>query len=103
MCCYDEETAKILITKILETASIKHKCFVILALLCGFRRGEIVGLHWDDIDFKNKKKSINRSAYYLSDKGVQEKEPKTDSSNRTIAVPNICFVFLNNGELSKVK
>lgn len=94
MTCYDEETSKKLINKLLETAPLKYKCFVILAMLGGFRRGEIVGLHWNDIDFKNKKITINRSVYYLGRKGVNEKSTKTDSSNRTIAISSICFDLL---------
>lgn len=85
---------KRLINTLLEKASIKYKCFVILAMLGGFRRGEIVGLHWDNVDFKNHKITINRSAYYLSGNGVNEKTPKTDSSVRTVVVPKICFELL---------
>lgn len=94
MTCYDEETSKKIINKLLETAPLKYKCFVILAMLGGFRRGEIVGLHWDDIDFKNKKITVNRSVYYLGREGVNEKSTKTDSSNRTIAISSICFDLL---------
>lgn len=94
MTCYDEETLKRLINKLLEIAPLKHKCFILLAILGGFRRGEIVGLHWDDIDFKNKKITINRSVYYLGGEGVNEKSTKTDSSNRTIAISGICFDLL---------
>lgn len=94
MTCYDEGTLKRLINKLLEIAPLKHKCFILLAILGGFRRGEIVGLHWDDIDFKNKKITINRSVYYLGGEGVNEKSTKTDSSNRTIAISGICFDLL---------
>lgn len=94
MTCYDEETSKKLINKLLETAPLKYKCFVILAMLGGFRRGEIVGLHWNDIDFNNKKITVNRSVYYLGREGVNEKSTKTDSSNRTIAISGICFDLL---------
>lgn len=94
MSCYDEETSKRLISTLLQKAPTKHKCFVILAVLTGFRRGEIVGLHWDDIDFKNKTITVNRSAYYLSGQGTNEKAPKSETSNRTITVPNICFEML---------
>lgn len=94
MSCYDEETSKRLINTLLAKAPIKYKCFVILAILTGFRRGEIVGLHWDDIDFKNHKITVNRSAYYLSGQPTSEKGPKTDTSNRTIVVPKLCFDLL---------
>lgn len=94
MSCYDEETSKRLINTLLAKAPIKYRCFVILAILTGFRRGEIVGLHWDDIDFKNHKITVNRSAYYLSGQPTSEKGPKTDTSNRTIVVPKLCFDLL---------
>lgn len=94
MSCYDEETSKRLINTLLQKAPTKYKCFVILAILTGFRRGEIVGLHWDDIDFKNKKIAVNRSAYYLSGQSTNEKDPKSETSNRTITVPGICFELL---------
>lgn len=94
MCCYDEETSKRLINCLLDKAPTKYKCFAILGILTGFRRGEIVGLHWDDIDFKNKTITVKRSAYYLSGNGTKEKSPKSENSNRTIAVPSICFDLL---------
>lgn len=94
MSCYDEETSKKLINCLLQNAPVKYKCFVILAILTGFRRGELVGLHWDDINFKNKTITVNRSAYYVSGQGIKEKEPKSETSKRTITVPNICFDLL---------
>lgn len=94
MSCYDEQTSKKLINKLLKSAPTKYKCFVILAILGGFRRGEIVGLHWDDIDFDKKRITINRSVYYLGKEGVKEKSTKTDSSNRTVVVSDICFNLL---------
>lgn len=103
MTCYDEETSKRLINKLLETAPLKYKCFVILAMLGGFRRGEIVGLHWDDIDFKNKKITINRSVYYLGHKGINEKATKTDSSNRTVVISGICFDLLKQWRVEQSK
>lgn len=105
MTCYDEETSKRLINALLQKAPIKYKCLVILAILTGFRRGELVGLHWNDIDFKNHKISVKRSAYYLSDQPTSEKDPKTDLSTRTIAVPSICFDLLKQWrcEQSKMK
>lgn len=76
-----------------------YSCYI-----TGFRRGELVGLHWDDIDFKNHKISIKRSAYYLSGQPTSEKSPKTDLSTRTIAVYLVfALICLNNGDVSKVR
>lgn len=105
MTCYDEETSKKLINALLQKAPIKYKCLVILAILTGFRRGELVGLHWDDIDFKKSTITVNRSACYLGKQGTFEKNTKTNSSNRTIAVSNICFELLKQwrAEQSKIR
>ena len=94
MTCYDKETSKKLINKLLDSAPLKYKCLVLLAMLGGFRRGEIVGLHWDNVDFKNHKITVNKNACYLGGQGTNEKSPKTESSNRTIAVPTLCFNLL---------
>jgi len=94
MSCYDEKTYTRLINTILSKAPTKYKCFVILAALSGLRRGELVGLHWNDINFEKHTITVNRSAYYLSGKGTNEKSPKTETSNRTIVVPKICFDLL---------
>ena len=45
-------------------ALLQYKCFVILVMLSDFRREKIDGLHWDDLDFKNKKVIISRSTIY---------------------------------------
>ena len=67
----------------------------IVALGTGLRIGEILGLKWSDIDFKNNELHVNRSlqkaAIYEDDKivryEVQETTPKTKNSFRTIPVP----------------
>ena len=67
----------------------------IVALGTGLRIGEILGLKWSDIDFKNNELHVNRSlqkaAIYEDDKivryEVQETTPKTKNSLRTIPVP----------------
>lgn len=67
----------------------------IVALGTGLRIGEILGLKWSDIDFKNNELHVNRSlqkaAIYEGDKiaryEVQETTPKTKNSLRTIPIP----------------
>lgn len=53
----------------------------------GMRIGEVGGLKWEDIDFKNKCININRSLHCQYDAGVKTTElttPKTANSYRTI-------------------
>ena len=58
----------------------------LLALTTGMRRGEIMGLQWQDLDFESGKLEIRRQAYYLNGK-MATSEPKTKTSVRTIKLP----------------
>ena len=57
-----------------------------IELCLGLRRGELLGLQWCDIDWKNNKISIVRTRVVVDSK-VVVKEPKTESSIRTLDVP----------------
>lgn len=65
---------------------IKWKTITKVLLFTGIRRGELCGLEWQDIDFKNKIISIMRSSLYTSEKGIYTKGPKTESSTRVFSV-----------------
>lgn len=93
---YDDEQTKILL-KNLELLSIensKYKVAIILTIFTGVRLGELMGLEWQDVDFKNGIISINRSSQYLSDMGVFTKAPNTESSIREIAIPEFIISLL---------
>ncbi len=98
---YDDEQTKILLEN-LEQLSIedtKYKVAIILTIFTGVRLGELMGLEWQDIDFKNGIISINRSSQYLSDMGVFTKVPKTESSIREIAIPEFIISLLEEYKL----
>lgn len=98
---YDDEQTKILLEN-LEQLSIedtKYKVAIILTVFTGVRLGELMGLEWQDIDFKNGIISINRSSQYLSDMGVFTKVPKTESSIREIAIPEFIISLLEEYKL----
>ena len=80
-----EEVGDIL--KALESEPWNIRAIIEIALFTGCRRGEIVGLKWADIDFENRRISVKRSIYKLSDGKAREKDPKTKSSIRTISIP----------------
>lgn len=58
---------------------------IALAALFGLRRGEILGLTWDNIDFKNKTITIEKQLVPTS-KGIQFQDPKSEDSIRTITL-----------------
>ncbi|MED1202574.1 tyrosine-type recombinase/integrase [Heyndrickxia acidicola] len=69
--------------------TVKNKSYgiaYILAIFTGMRRGEILGLKWEDITFGNKKIHIKRSVSYVQNKGLLVKEPKTSKSKRQISI-----------------
>ena len=85
----DESQAHIFYKTLNECNDIRIKTSLFVFLLCGFRRGEVTGLKWSDIDFEKRKITISRSALELPGKGIITKEPKTAKSQRTITIPNI--------------
>ena len=98
---YDDEQTKILLEnlELLSVEDTKYKVAIILTIFTGVRLGELMGLEWQDIDFKNGIISINRSSQYLSDMGVFTKTPKTESSIREIAIPEFIISLLEEYKL----
>ncbi len=65
----------------------QFKVFFYIAMTCGMRRGEILALHWDDVNFEKKTIHITKSMT-KAPKGVECKEPKTATSVRTVPMPD---------------
>jgi len=55
----------------------------LLAASTGMRRGEVLGLRWDDVDLDNNILSV-RQALVMAGSAVQTSNPKTPRSRRTI-------------------
>jgi len=71
----------------LEREPLKWRMLVHLMLVTGARRGEILGLKWENVDFDNSRIYICRSISYTPDRGVYESTPKTASSKRYVSLP----------------
>lgn len=76
------------IREALETEPIKWKTIVHLLLITGARRGEILGLKWDKVDFDGCKIHICNNVLYSADIGIYEDTPKTATSNRFVSLPS---------------
>ena len=59
-----------------------------LELCMGMRRGELLGLQWQDVNWDKKQIHIVRSRVAVDGKSVV-KQPKTESGTRTLDVPEI--------------
>jgi len=87
----------------LQSEPIKYRTAVMLTLYTGLRRGEVCGLNWSDIDFKNSIISINKSVLYSADRGVYEDTTKTKSSNRIINIPSDMIKLLKQYQTEQMK
>ena len=83
-------------------APLKYQVFFRFMIYCGMRRGEVLGLEWKDIDLTTGLCSIRRtSAYQNSDTGTYTTTPKTESSYRTIKLPDELIAMLRRYKLEQ--
>ena len=61
------------------------------ALGLGLRRGELLGLRWQDVDFAGSRLHVRQTAQRLdAQQGLVMGPPKTARSRRTIPLPDFC-------------
>lgn len=80
---YDEQQIKQLIAAAKGT---EMELIIDIELCLGLRRGELLGLQWEDIDWEKNQIHIVRNRVVVDGKSVV-KDPKTESSRRIVDVP----------------
>ena len=80
-----EELLKI--QEALQEEPIKWRALVTVLMMSGCRRGELLGLKWDKVDFAQNTILIDNNVLYVSGVGIYEDTPKTAKSRRLIALP----------------
>lgn len=93
MSFYDEKEIQLLF-QYLDNENLTFKTAVYLLVLGGFRRGECLGLMWEDIHFESETITIRNNLISVQGQGVYLDTPKTNKSKRTVSVPTICFQLL---------
>lgn len=78
----------------LEAAPLRYQAFFTLAIFGGFRRGELLGLEWPDIDFEGQTVSVRRTSLYTKARGIFTDTTKTWGSQRTLKLPASVFTVL---------
>lgn len=84
------------VVKAIDEESVQWKTIMLLFLYSGIRRGEALGLEWDDIDFSNNIIRISRTSQYIKDLGIITKSPKNETSKRSIKLDKEAFTLLSD-------
>ena len=67
----------------------RERAFIMIALGCGLRPGEIYALTWDDIDFKRSLIHVNKSIVFEKSNRPHVCFPKTNKSIRSVETPKV--------------
>lgn len=71
---------------------------ILLAVWLGLRRSEIIGLRWEDVDYKNGTISIREALVQDENNEYQVKGTKTVKSRRTLPCPQYILELLSTQE-----
>lgn len=71
------------IRQLYATDNLEHRRILALMLFTGMRRGEVLGLKWEDIDFEKDTISVNKAVTYSSNQPILS-TTKTHNGIRTI-------------------
>ncbi len=82
---YSQEEIAQLLTAI-NGEPTKYRAFFFLIAYSGFRRSEMLGLEWKDIDFENNIISIKRTSNYTAERGTYTDTTKTKRSKRVLKI-----------------
>ncbi len=90
----DDEEAKRLLLLLRHEPGIYRRA-ITLTLLTGLRRGELLGLEWDDVNWEEKTITIQRTSQYIPGKGIFTDTPKNKSSKRIVHVsPEVIKILI---------
>lgn len=71
----------------------RMEAIILIAGMCGLRRGELLGLTWEDIDLDNGILSVRKNIVPTSNGNVV-KDPKTKKSTRDISISSVIIPIL---------
>jgi integrase len=68
--------------------------FFTLAVYTGFRKGELLGLEYRDIDFSAGIVTVSRASYYTPERGIYTDTPKSAKAVRSLKLPQVVLAKL---------
>jgi len=96
----DQEEAKRLLT-VAKGGSLE--CLLTLALVTGMRLGELLALRWSDINFDGELLQVCHTVDFIQGYGFVETEPKTESSKRILALPQVALNALKQQRATQLE
>ena len=89
----DEPDARRML-ELLQDEPVKWRCMITFDLFSGLRRGELLGLKWEDIDMDARTLTVQRTLNYLPQKGVYVDSPKSTTSRRPLHLSGTAVALL---------
>jgi len=87
-------------SRLLETArGSRIEALLLVAVTTGMRRGELLALHWDDVDLENGVLYVRRTMSKIVGYGYKESEPKTRTGRRKVVLPGVAMEALKEHRL----
>ncbi|HEY9854850.1 MAG TPA: tyrosine-type recombinase/integrase [Stenomitos sp.] len=80
----------------------RHEALYALTMALGLRQGEVLGLHWKDVDLKKKVLRVRVSLQRIDGK-FQFVEPKTARSKRTLPIPDSVIAKLHSHRIRQLE
>lgn len=89
--------------KLAQTATLSY-FFPLVHLMSytGLRQGEALALKWSDIDFENKKITVNKTAVRIKERQTLQ-TPKTKNSKRVISIDSATLSILKSWKKDQIK
>lgn len=89
---------------LLENEPIKYRAFFTLAVYGGFRRGELLGFEWKDLDLETGLIHVVRTSLFDKERGgTFTGTPKTKGSARSIVLPEAALDVLKEYKEEQTK
>jgi integrase len=78
----------------LQGEDTKYQLLAYIGLFGGTRKGEMLGLTWDDVDYEKGTLNIDKAGTYTPEKGLFVKGTKNSGSNRSVSLPeSVCALL----------
>lgn len=101
--CYEKDELKLFLKSAKSYGNPQAFTFFRVLAFTGMRKGEVLALQWQDIDFKKNTIAINRTLAKVKNGNLDTQPPKTNSSVRTIPIDAKTIKYLRFWKITQEK